>query len=137
MKILSMIYLGMNAWTDFKRKEIDLIYTVFFVGAGFVYKLWNKSLCDWSGLLPGIFLLFLSLIWREQIGSGDGIVVLGVGWICGLSLICNVLLMSFALAACAGIVCLLRGRKGTVQLPFVPFLLCSYMFQIYVRGVVV
>lgn len=134
MKILLMIYLGMNAWTDLRRKEIDLIYTVLFMGISFVYKLWSKNFCDWSGLLPGVFLLFLSQLWKEQIGSGDGIVVLGMGWICGFSLTCNVLLMSFALAACTGLVCLLAGRGGRAELPFVPFLLGSYLFQIYVRG---
>lgn len=83
MGVLTTGYLMVNSWTDWRRKEVDIVWTVaVFVLTAFIYVGTDQKLC-WSGLLPGIC-LWLASLWRsDQIGSGDGIVLMGIGWIQG------------------------------------------------------
>ena len=84
MGVLTTGYLMVNSWTDWRRKEVDIVWTVaVFVLTAFIYVGTDQKLC-WSGLLPGIC-LWLASLWRsDQIGSGDGIVLMGIGWIQGI-----------------------------------------------------
>ena len=77
MGVLTTGYLMVNSWTDWRRKEVDIVWTVaVFVLTAFIYVGTDQKLC-WSGLLPGIC-LWLASLWRsDQIGSGDGIVLMG------------------------------------------------------------
>lgn len=65
MKLLSMMYLGINAWTDGRRKEIDLRYTVVFVLIIAVIRMWTGTPQNWKGLLPGSFLWVMSQ-WKKK-----------------------------------------------------------------------
>lgn len=136
MKVLLFSYLLVNAWTDLKRKEIDLLYTIIFIGIGMVYKYIVLGIHYWSGMIPGLMLLGFSLIWKEQIGMGDGIVVMVSGWMSGLSFVCEVLMGGFLLAAGVGILGCIVGRKKNVELPFVPFFLGSYVLNIVGKGAI-
>ena len=77
MGVLTTGYLMVNSWTDWRRKEVDIVWTVaVFILTAFIYVGTDQKLC-WSGLLPGIC-LWLASLWRsDQIGSGDGIVLMG------------------------------------------------------------
>ena len=88
MGVLTTGYLMVNSWTDWRRKEVDIVWTVaVFVLTAFIYVGTDQKLC-WSGLLPGIC-LWLASLWRsDQIGSGDGIVLMGIGWIQGIQQAC-------------------------------------------------
>lgn len=127
MILLSMIYLGINAWTDWRWKEIDIRYTVIFVLAVAVMRIWTGTPQNWAGLLPGSFLWVLSQWKREKIGNGDGPVVAGLGWTIGLEEVWKVLTGGFLLAGCVGILLLVSGRKKTTELPFIPFLCMSFL----------
>ncbi len=127
MDIILFSYLFMNAWTDLKRKEIDILYTIVFVVIGVVYKFVVQGTHYWNGMIPGMALCLLAFIWKEHIGIGDGIIVMAFGWMCGLTLVCEVLTGGFVLAAGAGIVCYIFGGKVNVELPFIPFFLGSYV----------
>ena len=72
MGVLTTGYLMENSWTDWRRKEVDIVWTVaVFILTAFIYVGTDQKLC-WSGLLPGIC-LWLASLWRsDQIGSGDG-----------------------------------------------------------------
>lgn len=74
--------------------------------------------CD---LIPGIFLLILSLISKESIGLGDGMAVAVLGlWIGGGKTL-MILCIAWMLAGAYAVVRLIRKRKEPI--PFVPFLL--------------
>ena len=79
MEVLTAGYLLVNSWTDWRRKEVDSVWTVAVVIlTALIYVGTGQKLC-WSGLLPGIF-LWLASLWKPgQIGSGDGIVLMGIG----------------------------------------------------------
>lgn len=56
MGVLTTGYLMVNSWTDWRRKEVDIVWTVaVFVLTAFIYVGTDQKLC-WSGLLPGICL---------------------------------------------------------------------------------
>ncbi len=74
-----------------------------------------------GSLVPGIILLLMAVIFRESIGSGDGMAVMVLGlWIggfCASIAVCLAIMMAGLFA----VVYLVRKRRET--LPFIPFLL--------------
>lgn len=131
MTIILLIYLMINAWTDWKRKEIDVLYTILFVVISIVYKQIMHEAYYWNGMIPGLLLVIMSIVWRQHIGLGDGVIVLFVGWMSGLTFVCSVLMGGFLLAAGLGFLCCMKERRMNVELPFVPFFLGSYLVEIW------
>ncbi len=84
-----------------------------------------------SGLIPGAFLLLLSLASREAIGRGDALTVSLLGAALGLTETLGILML--ALMGSAFFCCLLllmhRAAKHTA-LPFIPFLTGAYLITI-------
>lgn len=72
-------------------------------------------------LVPGMFLLILSMASKESIGLGDGMaaVVLGL-WMGGYKTFL-ILCIAWMLAGGFALICLLRKQKEPI--PFIPFLL--------------
>ena len=69
-------------------------------------------------------------LWRsDQIGSGDGIVLMGIGWIQGIQQACVIFQTAILLAAAVGVCMLALGMGRKKELPFVPFLLAGYLVQ--------
>lgn len=74
-----------------------------------------------GSLIPGIVLLLLSVMTKESIGKGDGIVVMMLGlWIGGQMTFLVVCLAVWA-AGIFAMVCLIRKKRELI--PFVPCLL--------------
>lgn len=74
-----------------------------------------------GSLIPGVLLLLLSIMTKESIGKGDGIVVMVLGlWIGGQMTFLVVCLAIWAAGIFAA-VCLIRKKRGLI--PFVPCLL--------------
>lgn len=126
MKIVVFIYLIINSWTDYKTREIDLRYTVIFLGVLLCADIWKGSFVNWKGIFPGVLLGGFSLGSREKIGLGDSWVVMAVGCAVGLADIWKILFAAFAITGGVGLFCLLFRKKQTETLPFVPFLLLGF-----------
>jgi len=74
-------------------------------------------------LLPGIFLYVLSLI-SEEIGNGDGLLIVATG--CYLGVIKNMVMviLAFLLAMFVSMCILIKKRKAkNIRIAFAPFLL--------------
>ena len=129
MEVLTAGYLLVNSWTDWRRKEVDIVWTVAVVIlTALIYVGTGQKLC-WSGLRPGIFRWLASLWKPRQIGSGDGIVLMGIGWIQGIQQVCMIFQTAILLAAAVGVCMLALGMGRKKELPFVPFLLAGYLVQ--------
>ena len=61
--------------------------------------------------------------------GGDGIVLMGIGWIQGIQQVCMIFQTAILLAAGAGICMLALGKGRKKEIPFVPFLLAGYLIQ--------
>lgn len=87
-----------------------------------------------GGFILGLGVILLSLVTGGKIGLGDGIILAITG--IGLGLWANMELFAIALflAAIVSILLLiLRIANRKKSIPFVPFLLVSYLFMIVIR----
>lgn len=124
--IISFTFIAICTAADIRRREIPMIIIVLFgVISLFYIGIWGER--EWLdiaySLIPGAFLLLLSLCTRESIGYGDGLVTLVLGILMGwkgcmtavfIGLLASAV-FSMALLAC-------RKVKGKSRIPFVPFL---------------
>ncbi len=80
------------------------------------------------GLLPGIVILILACVTREQIGQGDGLIMLIIGSLLGLE--CSLIILWIGLmgscVAGIGLLLIRRGNRKT-RMPFIPFLLIGLL----------
>jgi leader peptidase (prepilin peptidase)/N-methyltransferase len=80
------------------------------------------------GLLPGIFLLFLSKATRESIGMGDGVMMLVLGIYLGVRKVLDLFFLSLFLSSIwAGFLLLVKKKRRDWEFPFVPFLFLGYV----------
>ena len=88
-----------------------------------------------TGMLPGLFLLAISLASRSSIGTGDGIAAAACGAAIGLSSELASLTAALVLCCAYSIVLLIRkkaGRKDT--LPFLPFLTAGHILVLIMEA---
>lgn len=154
LKIILLIYLAAAAVRDIRSRQVALrpALTMALLGAVLMTaptlctgspdadSLYGMSLADTAGsifqmllscltgTLPGVFLLIAGWSTKQQVGYGDGIVLLVIGIYLGFSASLSILLTALLLIAPVSlfyIVCRRAGRKK--QLPFVPFLFAGYL----------
>lgn len=79
-----------------------------------------------GALVPGLVMLLLSRLTKEQIGCGDGLILLGMGgcmeYIEVMYSFWLALLLVFLVSA---VLVVSKGVKNNIKLPFVPFLAIS------------
>ncbi len=114
------LHLGILSWQDLKDQEIDL-RSVWILGTtGFLDAIQNGTgIWPW----PGCFLLGLAVLTGEQIGKGDGWVLLALGMWFPAGTVERILLTGMCLCGAAG---LLLKKK---ELPFVPFLAAAVLVE--------
>lgn len=96
----------------------------------------SVSLGAWfGGILLGAALLFLAFVTREEIGYGDGWLVLVMGMSLGLKFSFLSFLLALGISALVG-GCLLIFRKvrRNYRLPFAPFLLAGSVLSLALCG---
>lgn len=127
MKSLTLCYLLINAWTDIKCRCIDIRYTIIYFAVMSLTMIYQEVPFWWSGCIPGIFLICLSLATKKHVGIGDGIMVLVLGCVIGLEEMLCILQSGFVMASIWGI---LNRRKKEYSIPFAPCLLLGYLLRI-------
>lgn len=77
-------------------------------------------------LIPGAVFLLIAFVTRQAVGYGDGIVILLVGILLGISRCLSMVCLGLVLcsAVSLGILLLKKGNRQT-KLPFTPFLLVA------------
>lgn len=128
--ICILAFLGINTWTDIKRKQVSLAAVGVFAVGMLTERLYTGQL-SWQILFPaavGAFFLGLSMMTKGAVGIGDGLVLLALG----LALDAGEFLMTVMTGMlCCGVwsgILLAVCRKGRkTEIPFVPFLLLGYM----------
>lgn len=128
MRYLTAAYLAVNAWSDWKKREIDCRYTAVFMICVLAVQLYKKEALYWTGLIPGICLWLLSLREKNGIGGGDGIVTTALGWALGIEKVWQIIVGGFFWAGMFGMLQWLLGKKR-LGIAFVPFLLLSYFME--------
>ncbi len=129
--IILIVVLIISSVLDIKNKKVPVLLLLSCGVAVLLLSFIDQSM-GWGvsafGVLLGGVLLVLSKVFHGAIGSGDGLIVMLVGFVMGLYGGCVVLFYSLFLAALFSIV-LLSLKKITKKdsIPFVPFILLSYL----------
>lgn len=128
-RMILAIYLVLNSWSDLRKREVNLPCAILFGVLGMILVLWKRPIkiedC-FGGIMIGVFMLAVARLCGEAVGYGDGIVIV----VCGIYLgfLTNFAVLFYAFLLCmpiAGVLLLKKGRKQ--EIPFVPFLMISYV----------
>lgn len=123
--------LAFLAREDIRKQELSLPVLAGIGAAGlirffFVHPFSAGSLI--GGLALGTLLFLGSLITKEAVGKGDGLLLCGIGIWLGFSQSLRLLFFASLLSAAAALILLLAAKKERTQrIPFVPFLLGAYL----------
>ena len=132
LKIFIIVLLVIGSAYDWKYLHLPMWLICLVLGSGLAGVLFNLHTVNgsWGSVLgamvPGLVLLLLSRLSKEQIGYGDGLVLLGMGgcmkYIEVMYSFWLALLIVFLVSA---ILIFFKGVKYNFKLPFVPFLAIS------------
>ena len=127
-KGLFLCFLLIAAGQDLHKKSVAVWVYLLFGSLALVGQSWNQ----WGDLLcgacPGLAMLGISMLWKDQVGTGDGCFFLVSGLMLGFWQ--NMALLCYGLFLCSGY-CLVKlvwnqilNRKnvGKQTVPFLPFL---------------
>lgn len=123
--------LGICSFEDVRNKEIG-IYKVCLMGiAGVLIHIFRRNMSIYSilgGMLLGVLLLVFSRISEGNIGVGDGLILMVTGILLGAAGNIQLFLYGLFLAGIWALVLVVFFRKKkNYEIPFIPFLLVSYV----------
>lgn len=120
-----------NSIWDIKERKISLKIIIFLDLMGILIRLYQNNLFSVETLLciiPGIVLLNFSLLTKEKIGYGDGLMMVALGLYSTVPEIISVFLVSIYIAGIVGILLMLFfKKKKNFELPFIPFMYMGYV----------
>lgn len=136
--IMILVFLGVSAYCDCRWKRIPWCVQ----GMGFIFVCisiivqWKESYNNFFlAIVPGVFLLFLAWVTKENIGYGDGISVLLLGGMAGLRNCIWVLCFSLILLSITGLVLLVIKRVNRkTKIPYLPFLFVAESLLVLFRN---
>ena len=146
MYILVAVVIGVLLFAagvmDLKSKTISRGLILALAVAGFVGALinvfMNKEVGIWEavgGVLIGLCAIGLSMISREQIGRGDGLVIAAIGLMLGFRrCLFAVCMASVIMTLVSVIILILRKGNRNTRLPFIPALFAGYVMCITAAG---
>ncbi len=129
--IATLVGLGWNSILDLKERRISIWFTAIYGIVGLALRLGkgDNLLQIGLSLLPGIFFLGFAKISCQRVGYGDGLIMLAIGCYLPLSnMLYLCMLAIFAAGVVALILCVFFHKGKNYELPFVPFLLISFLF---------
>lgn len=124
-------FLFTAALLDYQKGEIPLILAgagvLVFAGMQLIFG--ERTILELAlGLLPGGFLLLLSILTKQAVGPGDGAILLSAGVILGwleTLILLGISILFAALGSMALLILKLKKRKESI--PFLPFLYTGYL----------
>ena len=128
--ICLIIILGVICVFDIKRKKIPVYMLIILAADGIIS---NFTVGEFDiekriiAMLPGMILLIVSMITKQQIGYGDGMIILIMGLYIDIDDILSIVLSSFLLSSIAAIILMtVFKKKKNFEMAFSPFLLIGY-----------
>lgn len=136
--IIVVVFLGYFSVEDIRKRELNGL-PVMFAGLIGIFLTVTEGACrDWHVVfrfLPGLICLGLGWLTGEEIGYGDGLMLLCLGCFLSLSQLLSVCLSALTLAGITAVILILVFRKGRkTEIPFVPFLLAGYGISLLGQG---
>jgi len=123
--------LTVESIADIRTKSVSLFRLLVFMVAAVVFNIVMKYQSLWSlagGVAIGIVLLIYARLSGEGIGYGDCAVFIVLGTFIGFSENIRLLFFSMMVAAVAGVVYMLAGKKSMrARVPFLPCILVTFI----------
>lgn len=138
--VIVSLFLLVATVKDIRKKEISIRFLV----------IWFLSFCTYIlsvsllkkdfylikeailGIIPGIASLILSYVSKEQIGYGDGLVLILLGMIEGYQKVIFIFLCGiFFLSIFSGVALCVKKFSKKYKVPFIPFLLAGYLVVLF------
>lgn len=129
--IVITIFLILSTLIDLRKKEVNISLCISVALVGLIYEIYISKTDILSiilGILPGIFLMLTSIVTNEEVGKGDAVILSTIGIFLGLKKTILVLIYAlFSTIIIGGILLLIRKKNKKYKIPFVPFILFSYI----------
>ena len=129
--VVIIIFLILSTLLDLRKKEVNISLCISFALLGLIYEIFISKaelLSVILGIIPGIFIILTSMATNEEIGKGDAAILCTIGIYLGLKKSILVLIYAlFMTVIIGGILLLIRKKNKKYKIPFVPFILCSYI----------
>lgn len=129
-------FLGWQAVEDLRHKSIRMDGVIIFSVLGILLQVgcresWGECVMKLLlGCIPGVVMLILSVVWKGQIGEGDGFIFLVVGLYLGGLFTGVVCYVSLVLVAIIGVILWFWRRYSKQEqsnYPFVPFVFAAFI----------
>lgn len=123
-----------QAWKDIHFQKLSGAGLLVFWAVGipvFVFRILQGGIVESASLVPGLFLVGISLLSRAGLGKGDVLLLIGTGFYLSWERV--LITLSWALfysSLWAGLL-FFRRRRGKEEFPFVPFVLLGYVGGLY------
>ena len=139
-EVMTVLFLAVMGWKDWKKKEISLLLTGTYGIIGLAFSIYaERPLEDW--LLPfggglvrlafigvSLMILAVSVLTGGEIGMGDGWIFLALGTMLHTEMYVRMACIGMLIAAVYAGVLLVICKKGRkTEIPLVPFLLFGYL----------
>lgn len=134
-EVFTFVFLGINAWTDWRKKQISLAAAGIYGGFGLIWSFWQGK-WGWGMLLSvsvGFCFLLLSLLTDQAVGIGDGLLLTALGTVLEVEEMLFTVCIGLFAAAVWSLLLLTVWKKGRkAEIPFIPFLWIGYVGGCYI-----
>ena len=133
-EIVLLAGLGIMSVEDNRKKGIKRLWLIGLGIVGLIFTIADAEVLCVSFLLrfvPGVVFVLLAWATREQIGMGDALLILVMGWYLNAIELVDVCLLAFFIAGLVALVLLVVIKKSKkFELPMVPFIFAGYVVML-------
>ena len=133
-EIVLLAGLGIMSVEDIRKKGIKRLWLIGLGIVGLIFTIADAEVLCVSFLLrfvPGVVFVLLAWETREQIGMGDALLILVMGWYLNAIELVDVCLLAFFIAGLVALVLLVVIKKSKkFELPMVPFIFAGYVVML-------
>lgn len=123
--------LGLMSIEDIRKREISSMWIILLgvIGVPIMTALGEfRSALFLIRFVPGVVCVMLAWVTREQIGYGDALLLLVLGFYLDVNLLMNVCMVAMTLVGILSLVLLVVAKQSRKsELPLIPFILLGYL----------
>ncbi|MBO4785161.1 MAG: prepilin peptidase [Lachnospiraceae bacterium] len=129
------IVLGIEAITDFKKKEVNIVFPALLAATAAVMLFFTKDISLINaiiGITEGVLLILISFLTKGEIGMGDGILLAACGLMLGGR--DNLIMFFFACLSSAivsALIMIIKKADKKTKIPFVPFMIPGFLIMVF------
>ena len=132
--VFVLTVLIIEAVTDFKKKEVNIIFPILLAAAAVVMLFFSKDISLINaiiGIAEGLLLILISVLTKGQIGMGDGILLAACGLMLGGR--DNLIMFFFAClssAVVSALIMIIKKEDKKTKIPFAPFMIPGFLIMV-------